>query len=445
MRDTQSTVEEELRRELDELKRQLEARQHGYVPLPAERWRPSRASVSALILGSVVLLAIAFLTGYLPLQRREAALRAEAGAREHVLPRLAVLRVARAPSESELRLPGTMQAATEAPILSRTDGYLKRRLADIGDRVRAGQVLAEIDAPELDQQINGAEAVIQQAQAAAEQAQANLAQGTANRDLARITAGRLKRLAERGIAPQQDADQAEAQLAAQDASVQALEKAILAQGSSLASARANRARLQALQAYRFVKAPFDGVITLRNVDVGALVNTGTTLLYRIAQTERLRLYVNVPQTSLSSVRVGQTATVTVANLPGRTLPGTVTRMSNAFDPASRTMLVEVDVPNEDGTLFPGTYAEVDLSGSLDHPPLVVPASALVFRSDGAQLAVVQPDGTVHLQKIVAGRDYGDRVEILQGVTEGATIVAVPGDVAREGVKIVPVDSPAPRE
>jgi membrane fusion protein, multidrug efflux system len=224
-----------------------------------------------------------------------------------------------------------------------------------------------------------------------------------------------------------------------------LEKAILAQRSNLAAAKANVARLQELQGYRLVKAPFDGVITLRNVDVGALVNTGSTLLYRIAQIATLRTYVNVPQAYVSAVRVGQPAALTVSNFPGRSFTGTVARTANALDPATRTMLVEVSVPNADGALFPGTYAEVVLAGSRTHPPLVVPAAAILFRTDGAQVAMVEGD-TVHLRKITVGRDYGDRVEILQGVEEGATIVAAPSDSAREGVKIVPISasrSPGP--
>ena len=243
-------------------------------------------------------------------------------------------------------------------------------------------------------------------------------------------------LVERGISPQQEGDQYQAQLAAQVANVQALEKAALAQRSNLAAVNANLARLQELQGYRLVKAPFDGVITLRNVDVGALVSTGNTLLYRIAQAGTLRTYVNVPQASVNSVRVGQAATLTVSHFPGRSFRGTVTRTAKALDPASRTMLVEVDVPNADGALFPGTYADVDLSGSRANPPLVVPAAAIIFRTDGAEVAVVQPDRTVHLQKITVGRDYGDRVEILQGVAEGTVIVAAPGDTAREGAKII---------
>jgi len=412
---------------------------------PVNVWRPSGTTISALLCGFLVLLVVAFLAGYLPLQRREATLRAEAEAQQKGLPRLVVMRVGRSTEQNVLKLAGTMQALTEAPILARADGYLKRRLADIGDRVRVGQVLAEIDAPELDQQIHQAEAAIEQARAAAEQADASLEQGKANRDLARMTADRWKLLVERGISSRQEGDQYQAQLAAQDANVKALEKAVQAQRSSLAAIKANLARLQEVQAYRVVKAPFDGVITQRNVDVGALVGTGNTLLYRIAQIGTLRTYVNVPQASVNAVRVGQAAALTVSHLPGRTFRGTVARTANALDPASRTMLVEVDVPNPDGALFPGTYAEVELSGSRPNPPLVVPASAILFRSDGAQVAVVPPDQIVHLQKITVGRDYGDRVEIVQGVSEGTMIVAAPGDAAREGARIVPVSRDGPQK
>jgi RND family efflux transporter MFP subunit len=434
------STEEQLRRQLEELKRQLSVRHQEHHGPPEVRWRPSRLTISALLLGGLTLFVIAFLAGYLPLQRREATLQAETEAQEQSVPRLPVMRISRGSSKNEMKLPGTMQAVTEAPILARTDGYLKRRLADIGDRVKANQVLAEIDAPELDQQIHQAEATIEQGKAAIEQAQANQAQGKANRDLARITADRTLMLTARGISPQQDGDQSKAQLAAQDANVQALEKAVSAQRSNLVAAQANLARLQELQGYRLVKAPFDGVVTVRNVDVGALVSTGNTLLYRIAQTATLRTYVNVPQSDVNAVHVGQAAALTVSQMPGRTFQGTVSRTANALDPASRTMLVEVDVPNPDGTLFPGTYAEVDLSSARPDPPLVVPAAAILFRNDGAQLAIVGTDNTVHLQKIVVGRDYGDRVEILQGVSEGAVIVSAPGDVSREGARIVPVES-----
>ena len=412
---------------------------------PVNLWRPSGVTVSAILLGLVVLLILAFVAGYVPLQRRDATVRAEADEREKSLPRVAVMRVSHGSGANELMLPGTMQAVTEAPILARADGYLKRRLVDIGDHVKAGQALAEIDAPELDQQTRQASAAVEQAQAALEQAQANLEQGKANRELARITADRWATLAARGLAARQDSDQYQAQLTVQTANVQALEKAVSAQSSSVAAAKANLTRLQGVQNYSLVKAPFDGVITVRNVDVGALVSTGTTLLYRIAQVERLRTYVNVPQGSANAVHVGQPAVLTVSNFPGRTFHATVTRTANALDPASRTMLVEVDVRNDDRSLFPGMYADVDLSGSSSNPPLVLPATTIIFRTDGAQVAVVQPDGTIHLQKIVVGRDYGDRVEVLQGLSEGVDIITSPGDSAREGAKIIPVNTETPQK
>ena len=434
------SAEQQLRHQVEDLKRQLREHREARSGLPANRWKPSGITISALLLGLAVLLAGAFLAGYIPLQRRDALVRAEAEEHGKDLPRMEVMRVGRSSIRSEQELPGTLQAVTEAPILARADGYLKTRLVDLGDRVRAGQPLAEIEAPELDQQIRQAEAAVEQAQAAVEQALAALEQGKANRDLARITAERWKTLAAQGVVTLQENDQNQAQLIVQNANVQALEKAISAQRSNVVANQANLARLQDVQSYRIVKAPFDGVITLRNVDVGALVSTGTTLLYRIAQTGTLRTYVNVPQGNASSIRVGQPAQLTLSNFPGRRFLGTVARTANALDPASRTMLVDVTVPNGDGALFPGMYAEVDLSSARLNPPLLVPAQALIIRSDGAQVAVVQADGTVHLQKIAIGRDYGDRVEIVQGVTEGTTILAAPGDAAQEGAKIVPINN-----
>jgi len=434
------SAEQQLRRQVEDLKRQLREREEGRSGPPSERWHPSGITISALLLGAVVLLVGAFLAGYIPFQRREASVLAEAQEREKGLPRMEVMRVGRSSIRSDLTLPGTLQAVTEAPILARADGYLKSRLVDLGDRVRAGQPLAEIDAPEVDQQIRQSEAAVEQAQAALEQAQASLEQGKANRELARVTAERWKTLAAEGVVSQQENDQNQAQLASQSANVQALEKAVSAQRSNIAASQANLARLQDVQSYRVVKAPFDGVITLRNVDVGALVSTGTTLLYRIAQTETLRTYVNVPQDNANSVHAGQPSQLTLSNFPGRRFPGAVARTANALDPASRTMLVEVDVPNPGGVLFPGMYAEVNLGNARPNPPLLVPARALIIRSDGAQLAVVQKDGIVHLQKIAIGRDYGDRVEVVQGVEEGTTILAAPGEIAQDGVKIVPVSS-----
>jgi RND family efflux transporter MFP subunit len=196
-----------------------------------------------------------------------------------------------------------------------------------------------------------------------------------------------------------------------------------------------------LKSYQLVKAPFDGVITLRNVDVGALVNAGNTHLYRIAQTGTLRLFVNVPQTYAGVIHVGQQAQLTVSNLPNRSFKGTVARTANALDPTSRTLLVEIEVPNGDGALLPGMYAQVDLRNSRPDAPLLIPDDSVILRSQGPQVAVVRPDETVHLQTIEIGRDYGDRMEVSSGLHEGDKIILNPGEGLREGAKVSPVQPP----
>jgi RND family efflux transporter MFP subunit len=315
-------------------------------------------------------------------------------------------------------------------------------MVDIGDRVQAGQLLAEIAAPELGQQVSQAKANLQQAQAALDQALANQEQGKTNLELARVTADRWNTLASQGVVSRQDNDQYQAGYRAQLASVQALEKAVAVQRSNIAAAEANLARLEDMQGYLLVKAPFDGVVTVRNLDVGALVGAGSTLLFRIAQTGTLRTYVNVPQASATFIHPGQPAKLRVTSFPGRSFSGTVARTANALDPASRTLLVEVQVANADGALLPGMYTQVDLSLTLAPQAraaasLLVPADALIVRSDGTQVAVVRPDHRVHLQKIEPGRDYGDRLEVLAGLQEGDTIIPNPGDLS-EGTEVNPV-------
>jgi RND family efflux transporter MFP subunit len=346
--------------------------------------------------------------------------------------------VERSLAGSGLQLPGNIQAVAEAPILARADGYLAKRLVDIGDRVRAGQPLAEIDAPELDAQVRQSKATVQQAQAAMGQALANLEQGKSDMDLARVTAERWTKLASEGVASRQENDQYQAQYRSKQANVEALEKAILFQRSSISVAEANVNRIERMQSYRIVKAPFDGVVTLRNVDPGALVVSGNTLLFRIAQTGSLRAYVSVPQSHASSVRPGQTARLTVSNLPGRQFTGTVTRNASSLDPASRTLLVEIQVPNPDSSLIPGMYAQIDLANAQTAAPVLIPSDALIVRADGAQVAVVLPDHTVRIQKIGVGRDYGDRLEVSTGLQGGETIIASPGDVTQDGMKVEPV-------
>jgi len=438
-----TTTEEKLRQENHALKRrvrELGGSADGFSNegAPVESWRPSGTTIGAILLGALVLMMVAFFTGYLPRQKRMAQITTEAHDQEQALPRVEVVRVGRAALSSEVQLPGNLQAVTEAPVLARADGYLARRFVDIGDRVKAGQPVAEIEAPELDAQVRQAKANVQQTQAALEQASANLEQGKSELDLARITAERWASLVAKGVISRQDNDQYQAQYRSRLAGVQALEKSIVLQRAGISVAEANLARLERMQSYLVVRAPFDGVITLRNVDVGALVTAGATLLFRIAQTATLRAYVNIPQTYASSVRPGQAAQLTVSNLPGRHFAGTVARIAGALDPASRTMLVELSVPNADNALLPGMYSQVVLSSSRTAAPLLIPSDALILRADGVQVAVVRPDRRVHLQKIEVARDYGARLEVSSGLQEGEMIIANPGEIAREGLTVDPV-------
>ena len=438
-----ATTEERLRRENQELKRQIEelkesSHRSSRGGPSVKLWNPSGITIWSIVFLGTVLLVVAFLAGFIPLQKRRALIVSEAQQQEAALPRAEVVEVGRSSRTSEMELPGNIQAITEAPILARADGYLQRRMADIGDRVRSGQPLAEIEAPELDEQVHQAKANLQQARAALDQALANYTQGKSNMEFARVTAERWGRLVARGAVSKQENDQYQAQYQAQAANLQALEKAIAAQRSTVSAVEANLARLEKLQGYLVVKAPFDGVITLRNLDAGALVNAGNTLLFRIAQTSTLRTYVNVPQASAGSIRPGQTAHLSVSNLPGREFTGAVARTANALDPNSRTLLVEVHVPNADGALLPGMYAQVDLSSARANPPMLIPSEALIVRADGTVVALVRPDHTVHLQKIRIGRDYGDRIEVSSGLNEGDMIIPNPGDAAREGLKVEPV-------
>ena len=434
--------QERLQKENEELKRQLrELKSAGHAAAetgPPKLWRPSAITIWSIFLVATVLIFVAFLSGYIPLLKRRAVIASDTHEQERALPRVEVIEVRRASDKSELELPGNIQAITEAPILARADGYILRRMVDIGDRVQAGQTLAEIEAPEMEEQVRQSKANLQLAQAAVDQALANYQQGKTDTELARVTAERGKSLAGRGVVSRQENDQYQAQYQSHAAGLDSLEKAIGVQRSNVAAAQANLARIERMQSYLLVKAPFSGVITLRNVDVGALVNSGSTLLFRIAQTGTLRTYLNVPQAQSSSVRLGQTARLSVANLPGRQFAGAVARTANALDPASRTLLVEVHVPNPEGALLPGMYARVDLVSARANAPLLIPSDALIARGTGTEVAVVRQDHTVHLQKIEVGRDYGDRLEVISGLKDGDMIVPNPGDVVREGIEVQPV-------
>ena len=406
------TVEESLRREIEELKRRLgESKEPGAADtLEAKSWQPSHLALWSIALGLTALFVVAFFVGWIPLHRRQALIYAESREQEAAQPRVEVIEVVRSTRDSKLELPGSIEALTEAPILARANGYIKRRVVDIGDRVEAGQLVAEIEEPELDAQLA--------------QARADLSTAQANVKLAGITAERYQELLKTDAVSKQDVDNYNGDYAAKQAMVE--------------SAAANVKRLEEMESFKRVYAPFSGVITLRNVDVGALVNAGNTLLFRVAQTSTLRTYINVPQVDSDSVHRGQPARLSVSNLPGRAFTGTVARTSDSLDPTSRTLLAEVQVPNPDGLLLPGMYAQVELLTPRPNPPLLIPGAALIVRADGTQVAVVRADRTVHFQKIEIGRDFGDRLEVIDGLKEGNTIVVNPRDAVREGVKVNPV-------
>ena len=287
-----NTGEERLRAEIADLKRRLEEQKKAGE---ARASKPSPVTLVLLALIAVGLIIGGFLAGNAPRQRRETMLAAEAKSASEALPVVTVVKVARSDPKTQLSLPGSIQAITEAPVLARASGYVKRRLVDIGDAVTEGQTLAEIEAPEVDQQIRQATAAIAQANSNEQQAEAALKQGQTNENLARVNAGRWRNMFEKKVVSSQENDTYQAQWAAQQANVEALGKAIAAAKSNVAVTQANLDRLNQLKSYQTVRAPFAGVVTLRNIDTGALVNEGATLLFRVAQTGRLRTFVNIPQ------------------------------------------------------------------------------------------------------------------------------------------------------
>jgi RND family efflux transporter MFP subunit len=432
-----NAAEDQLRAEIEDLKRQLAEQKNLHETGAHPHRGPSAVTLVMIALVLVGLIAVGFVAGYLPRQKREQVLAAESKEAVRALPVVTFSLAERSSTKTELVLPGTIQAVTEAPILARATGYIRKRTVDIGDRVRGGDVLAEVEAPELDQQILQANAAVEQTRSAVQQAEAALEQGKANENLAKVTAGRWDNLQKRGVVSKQENDTYQAQYAAQQANVQALAKALSATRSNVSAAEANVERLKQLKTYQTVRAPFDGVVTLRNVDTGALVNEGSTMLFRIAQTGSLRAYVNLPQSESENVHVGQRATLTIAEMPGSKFEGIVTRTSNALDPATRTLLTEVQVPNPAGRLMPGMFAQIDLSVPRKNPPLVIPGDTLVMRSDGPQVAVIGDGQKVHFTRVQLGRDFGDRLEVLGGLEEGQRLAVNPSDAITEGVQVNP--------
>jgi RND family efflux transporter MFP subunit len=327
-----------------------------------------------------------------------------------------VTNVSRVASKLQLGLPGDVRALEETKIYARADGYLLKWNTDIGAKVEVGQVLAEIDTPELDQELI-------QSRAAQAQTEANLI-------LARTSAERWLTLLKDRAVSQQEADEKTGALAAREADAKAAAAAV--------------SRLEKLSSFKLVRAPFAGTITRRHVDVGALIRAGSSgsPLFELAQTDTLRVQVNVPQAYLRDIAIGSPAAIAVAEYPGRVFTGKVLRTSGAFDAGTRTMLTEIEVPNRRGELFPGIHVDVQLALAQANPPMVVPATAVIVRGDGLHVAEVDDTSAIRLQKVQVGRDLGKSVEIVAGLNDGARIVTNPTDTLVDGTQVRVADTSA---
>ena len=409
---------------------------------PPRQEKPRRSLRRGLLITCIIGLPILalLLIGYLPRRERLRALMTASEREGRSLPVVNTVRVRRAASTSELVLPGNIQAITDAPIYARADGYVLRRYADIGDRVQAGQVLAEIETPDLDQQVRQARANLLQARSALAQAEANLVQAKSTEHLAQLTVERWKVLVARGVLARQDGDQKQADYEVAVANRKAQEANVNAAQSNVSAAEANLGRLLDLQGFEKITAPFSGLVTARNFDVGALVASGSVSgheLFHMAQIGVVRIFVDVPQSYAPFIHTGLAAVVTVQQLPSRLFAGKVMRTSESLDPNTRTLLTEVDVPNPASSLLPGMYAQVTLRSVIAEPPLLVPGDALVTRANGTRVAVVGEDGIVHFLKVSVGRDYGTETEVLSGLQGQELVIINPTDDVREGAKVKP--------
>jgi membrane fusion protein, multidrug efflux system len=315
------------------------------------------------------------------------------------------------PPQQELALPSSLQAYTESPIYARTNGYLLKWYKDIGSRVQKGERLADIETPEIDQEL-------MQAKAARDQAAAQV-------EIASSSAKRWENLQKMDAVAQQETDERTSAYAQAQA--------------SLAASSANVRRLEELESFNHIYAPFSGVLTKRNVDIGALINAGNTgsnqQLFNIARIDPIRVYVSVPEIYASSVHPGTPATLELTSLAGQRFSGNVVRNADSIDPTTRTLLTEIDVPNPKGALLPGAYAQVRFDLSIKVANLSVPVNALMFRAEGARAAVVDANGKVHLRPVTIGRDYGTTLEIVAGLQPSDSVVLNPSDSLEDGQQV----------
>jgi RND family efflux transporter MFP subunit len=407
---------------------------------PRPRWNRAAAKKKAkqiglwVGLGFVILLVLAVV----PRLVRRHHLAKDKTSQQDAVPAVSVVEVQAVPPTIDLELSGTMSALTEAPLLARADGYLVKRYVDIGDHVRKGQLMALISSPDLDQQVRQARAALLESHSSLDQAQSALNQSKANEGLAAVSAQRWARLQEKGAVSRQENDSYQANFQAQTANVGASTANVQTATHNIASSEANLQRMIELQGFEQVTAPFDGIVTDRNLDIGALISQGSTLLFRVAQIEVLRTYIEVPQTNAPVVKVGDPAWISFAEYPGRSFAGAITRTSNSLDPTTRTMLTEVQLPNTEHQLLPGMFAMVKLTVPTIGSAVLIPGEAMMVRSEGPLVATVTDQNVIHLEQINVGHDYGNTVEVLTGLSAGQKIVVNPGDSVIEGAKVKPV-------
>ncbi|HET9180803.1 MAG TPA: efflux RND transporter periplasmic adaptor subunit [Candidatus Angelobacter sp.] len=389
---------------------QLTQQQQPASETRAARRSPAGASSVRL---AVIALVVLLVGGGFSIARRFTERHALAKETEKLaIPTVAVTLPTAEPSDEQLTLPAQLQAYVQSAIYARTNGYLLRWTKDIGSHVKKGELLADIDTPEVDQELSQAKATRQQI--------------AAQLQLAKSSAQRWANLRKTDSVSQQEADQqASAYTQAQ---------------ANLAASDANVRRLEQLESFKHIYAPFSGVITRRNVDKGALINAGSTSqtreLFDIAQVDPLRVYVNVPQSDAPSIKRGMSAYIQLQEFAGQKFAGKVVRTADSIDPATRTLLTEIDVPNKGEHLLPGAYAQVSFAVPLQETRITVPVNTLLFRAEGPRVAVVGPDQKIHLKPVMIGRDFGSKLEILQGLTPNDQVVVNPADSLEEGQKVI---------
>ena len=378
-------------------------------------------------------------------QREERATAAQQEILQFV-PRVRVAEAKRLAGPLQLVLPGTTEPVEQATIRARATGYIGERRVDIGSRVKAGDLLARIDAPDLDQQIAQGEAQLLQTSAALAQAQARLIQVKADLELAGLNNTRTAQLARTGYSAVSAYDATRLGLASKRADLRNAEAGIDVAEANVAAQRATLDRLRQLASFRRVVAPFDGVVTSRTVDAGDLVNADAAgnPLFTVVRDDVLRVRIQVPQSDATAIRPGLPVEVTVPELPGRSFDGRVARSAVALTAASRSLTTEVDVPNADGVLRPGLYVAVRLKLPRDAPAVVVPADALLFDADGVAVLTVQDGDTVKRSAVTVRRDFGREIELAEGLAGGERVVLGPPAGLPDGARVTPIAPPPPK-